>query len=120
MKLLNGTVASAHLDVVNSVDFLATVQRKERAANYHQTDYLRCKRKIVHSNRISYDDKLVLSASSYFQQDLQQLGRWEISIEGRIQVGQWFFKSTFLLRRDCMQTLLCHLLTYCSHQFQSF
>jgi hypothetical protein len=96
MKLSNGTVTFAHLDVVNTaIDFVTTLQRKERVVNYQKTDYLGLKRKIVRSSNISYDDNnAVLSATNYYQ-GLQKLGQWEMSMEGRVQVGQWFFKSTY-------------------------
>ena len=85
MKLLNGTVAAAHLDVVDAIDFLATVQRKERLVCYHQNDYLRSKRKIFRSNDISYDDNNMVQSTHSFYQNLQKLGQWEMSMEGRIQ-----------------------------------
>lgn len=93
MTILKGT--TTNLDVVNAIEFLATVQHKEGAANYRQNDYLCLKRKIVHSNRIDYDDDVVRSVCSYLKQNLQTCGQWEISMEGRVQVGQWFFKSKF-------------------------
>lgn len=92
MKLLLGTVGTSKVDMNNAIDFLSTVQRKERSASYRQSDYLGLKRrKIVPTHR---DDERVRSACSYYQ----KVGHWEISIEGRIQVGQWFYKSK--LRKD--------------------
>jgi hypothetical protein len=95
MTILKGSITTTNLDVDNAIEFLATVQRKERAESYRQKDYLCLKRKIVHSNRMSYDDEVVRSVCSYLNHNLQKHRHWEMSMEGRVQVGQWFFKSTF-------------------------
>ena len=113
MKLWNANTESAQLDVVNAIDFLATVQRKERIASYHQSDYLRLKRKIDRSTSICYDGKLVLSECRYYQ-DHQKGGQWEMTMEGRIQVGQWFFKSKSHNNTILYDDFICHLFTYCS------
>lgn len=96
MKLLLGTVGTSKVDMNNAIDFLSTVQRKERSASYRQSDYLGLKRrKIVPTHR---DDERVRSACSYYQ----KVGHWEISIEGRIQVGQWFYKSKLIKDDACI------------------
>jgi hypothetical protein len=84
--------ATSRLDLANAVDFLATNQRKERALTYHQRDYLGLKRMYHRSKHNTNNDKVVPSTLT-FEQRLQTLEKWEISVEGRMQVGHWFFKS---------------------------
>ena len=92
MTTWKDSIATTNLDVVNAIEFLATVQQKERATNYRQRDYLSLKRKSIHS---AFDDEVVRSVCSYMNENLKQRGQWEISMEGRVQVGKWFFKSKF-------------------------
>jgi hypothetical protein len=84
---------SNSVDLVTVVEFLATIQRKEKVAIYQQSDYLRPKRKFNDTKDISYDEEVI--SLSCAQQRMEQIGSWEISTTGRIQVGQWYFKSKY-------------------------
>jgi Dermatopontin len=102
---------SKHADLVDAIEFLATIQLKESATAYQQQDYLR-----LHSIRNSFGEKLAStcyeqtamhsvaceSRNSYedrelaftcFKQNMKYNVTWEMSSEGRRQVGQWFYRS---------------------------
>jgi hypothetical protein len=94
---MKGGVTAANpsrLDLDNVIDFLATVQRKERSAAYRQNDYLRSRRRYHDCTYIEQNYDLASTAACNNKNE-----NWEISISGRTQVGQWFYKSK--LRLSC-------------------
>jgi hypothetical protein len=79
-------------DLVDDIEFIATLHIKENAASYEQTDYLRLK---------SQCNGSVLRTCSNGDhtwpcfEDKRSLNvKWEMSSAGRLQVGQWFYQST--------------------------
>lgn len=87
----NRTTCALH-DIVDEIEFLAALQVKENAASYQQTDYLRLKNRcnVVILNPLCNDEQ----SFSYFEEQLDNNIKWEMSVAGRLQVGQWFYQST--------------------------
>jgi hypothetical protein len=85
------TTCALH-DLVDDMEFLATLHVKENVASYRQIDYLRhksrCSGSVLHPNLTT---EYTLPC---FEEKLNNNVNWEMSSGGRLQVGQWFSQST--------------------------
>lgn len=76
-------------DLVDDIEFLATLLVKENAESYQQTDYLRL------NNQCSGSVFRLNSEQTFpcFGEKHNSSVKWEMSSAGRLQVGQWFYQS---------------------------
>lgn len=85
-------------DLAEVAEFLQGIYRKENAAAYQQNDYLGLgkptgKHRQVGRQHGSGACSPSVVRSSRITQKIQPLGAWEMSAQGRWQIGQWFYRS---------------------------
>ena len=84
-------VTFARNDLADLVDFLATLHIKENASSYRLNNYLQQRNLCCMAECLQIE-----FTASWFEQKNRHHNNWKLSASGRMQVGQWLYRSKFV------------------------